>query len=39
MKTSAIHAVVATQNWIMKASNYSLNIAYQSDTALIAIQV
>lgn len=39
MRTSAIHSVVATQNWVMKVSNYWVNIAYQSDTALIAIQV
>lgn len=39
MKTSAVHSVVATQNWIMKVSHYTVNIAHQSDTALIAIQV
>lgn len=39
MKTSAVHSLIATQNWIIKVSNYSLNIVHQSDTALIAIQV
>lgn len=39
MRTSAVHSVVATQNWIIKVSNYNVNIAHQSDTALIAIQV
>lgn len=39
MKTSAVHSVVATQNWIVKASHYTVNVAHQSDTALIAVQV
>lgn len=39
MKTSAVHSVVATQNWIVKSSHYAINIAHQSDTALIAVQV
>lgn len=39
MKTSAIHCVVATQNWVIKVSHYTVNFAHQSDTALIAIQV
>lgn len=39
MKTSAVHSVVATQNWIIKSSHYAINIAHQSDTALIAVQV
>lgn len=39
MKTSAVHSLIATQNWIIKVSSYSLNIVHQSDTALIAIQV
>lgn len=39
MKTSAVHSVVATENWIIKVSNYNVNLAHQSDTALIAIQV
>lgn len=39
MKTSAVHSVVATANWIMKVSHYTVNIAHQSDTALIAIRV
>ncbi|XP_031616651.1 E3 ubiquitin-protein ligase TM129 [Contarinia nasturtii] len=38
MKTSAIHSVVATANWIMKVSYYSVSVAHQSDTALIAIR-
>lgn len=39
MQTSAIHFVAATQNWVMKVSNYKVNFAHQSDTALIAIKV
>lgn len=39
MKTSAIHAIVATQNWVIKRSNYAVSFAHQSDTALIAVQV
>lgn len=39
MKTSAVHSVVATQNWIIRTSNYKVNIAHQSDTALIAVRV
>lgn len=39
MTTSAVHSIVATQNWIIKTSNYKVNVAHQSDTALIAIQV
>ncbi|XP_055315677.1 E3 ubiquitin-protein ligase TM129 [Sitodiplosis mosellana] len=38
MKTSAVHSVVATANWIMKVGHYSVNCAHQSDTALIAIR-
>lgn len=39
MQTSAIHFVAATQNWVMKVSNYKVNFAHQSDTALIAVKV
>lgn len=39
MKTSAVHQVVATQNWIIKSSHFTLNVAHQSDTALIAVKV
>lgn len=39
MQTSAIHCVVATQNWVIKISNYKVNFAHQSDTALIAVKV
>lgn len=39
MKTSAVHSVIATQNWIIKVSHFTVNVAHQSDTALIAVKV
>lgn len=39
MRTSAVHQVVATQNWIIKVSHFTVNVAHQSDTALIAVKV
>lgn len=38
-KPSAIHAVVALENWVLKTSHYNVNIAHQSDTALVAVKV
>lgn len=36
---SSIATVIATENWILKTTPYFLQIAYQSDTALIAVKV
>lgn len=38
-QTSSIVTVIATENWILKATPYFLQIAHQSDTALIAVKV
>lgn len=39
LQPSPIHFVAATQNWIVKTVHYNVYFAYQSDTALIAVQV
>lgn len=38
-QTSSIATVIATENWILKSTPYRLQIAHQSDTALIAVKV
>lgn len=38
-QTSSIATVIATENWILKATPYFLRIAHQSDTAVIAVKV
>lgn len=38
LQTSTIHRVIATDNWIMKVSPYRLDIAHQSDSALVLCQ-
>lgn len=38
-QTSSIATVIATENWILKSTPYFLQIAHQSDTALIAVKV
>lgn len=35
IQSSSIVRVVATDNWIIKISSYTLDVAHQSDTALI----
>lgn len=38
LQTSTIHRVIATDNWIMKVSPYSLDITHQSDSVLVLCQ-
>lgn len=38
-QVNTISTVIATENWIIKTSPYTVNIAHQSDTALIAVKV
>lgn len=37
-QVNTISTVIATENWIIKTSPYTTNIAHQSDTALIAVK-
>lgn len=34
-----MHSVIATENWIIKVGSYHVQLAHQSDTALIAVHV
>lgn len=38
-KISTISTVIATENWVIKTSLYSVRIAHQSDTALVLVKV
>lgn len=38
-KINAISSVIATENWIIKTTPYTVHFAHQSDTALIAVKV
>lgn len=38
-KINAISSVIATENWVIKTTPYTVHLAHQSDTALIAVKV
>lgn len=38
-KISTISTVIATENWVIKTTPYSVRIAHQSDTALVLVKV
>lgn len=39
IRSSTVTSIVATENWIIKVTNYHVQLAHQSDTALIATKV